>query len=149
MRFNVYGSLVQRVLTAEDRRVRDARQRAQRTPPYQAGHALAVHEWHGLVRVPMQHEARQCVRVAPVVGGGLAVSIATWIQPTTCTTGARIVDFGTGSVNSEYVYVSIADTSCHVKAGWGTTGAEYTYTRWRRRPKTVNLILSTNNETSE
>ena len=63
-----------------------------------------------------------------VVGGGLAVSIATWIQPTTCTAGARIVDFGTGSVNSEYVYVSIADSSCHIKAGWGTTGAEYTYT---------------------
>ena len=32
-----------------------------------------------------------------VVGGGLPLSVATWVQPTTCTADARIVDFGQGS----------------------------------------------------
>ena len=63
-----------------------------------------------------------------VVGGGLPLSVATWVQPTTCTADARIVDFGQGSTAKEYAYVSIADSSCHVKAGWGTEGSENVYT---------------------
>lgn len=63
-----------------------------------------------------------------VVGGGLPLSVATWVQPTTCTADARIVEFGTGSVSSDYAYVAIADSTCRVKASWGTAGDEYIYT---------------------
>jgi len=63
-----------------------------------------------------------------VVGGGLPVSIATWVKPTKCTAGAQIASFGQGSTAQEYAYVGIADASCHIKAGWGTSGNEYQYT---------------------
>ena len=63
-----------------------------------------------------------------VVGGGLPLSVATWVQPSTCTEGSRIVEFGQGSTAQDYAYVAIADSTCRVKVGWGTEGSEHVYT---------------------